>query len=156
MSNFENADGLYVQYGNQDVDNQTGTSIATVKHFRVGVQDATDIGAADVDPRPDEAFIPAGSYIKSAYLLVDTAFTSGGSATLDVGLQELDGTVIDADGLDAAIALTALNATTKAVAMDGALVGGATKLSADAYISLKRNVAAFTAGAATLVVEYIK
>lgn len=154
MTNEINSDGLYVQYGNQEVANATGTSVANTKQFKVKINDATDIGSADVDPRPDEAFIPSGSYITKAYLLVDDAFTSGGSATLDVGLQEADGTVIDADGLDAAVAVAAL-AADRAVAMDGALVEGTTRLTADAYISLKRNVAAFTAGAATLVVEYI-
>ena len=83
-----------------------------------------------------DAYIPAGSYITKATLVVTTAWTSGGSGTLGIGLQNSAGSAIDADGIDAAIAKTALAVNT-AVACDGALVGGtATVGAADAYISL--------------------
>ena len=86
-----------------------------------------------------------------------TAFTSGGSATLGIGAYNSAGSAIDADGIDATIALTAINATTKAVACDGALVGGAVMTgAADAYIKANYGTAAFTAGAAKLVITYIE
>jgi hypothetical protein len=89
-------------------------------------------------------------------LIVTTAFTSGGAATLTLGLQQKDGTIIDADGIDATIALAAL-AANLAVACDGALVDGtATVGSADAYLSVIYGTAAYTAGAAKLVLEYIE
>ena len=65
------------------------------------------------------------------------------------------GSAIDADGIDAAIAKTALAANT-AVACNGALVGvKATVGAADAYISFRLRTAVFTAGAGKLVIEYI-
>jgi hypothetical protein len=114
------------------------------------------LGTADVNPQPNDAFIPAGSYITKASLVVTTAFTSGGSATLGVGLQEADGTIIDADGIDAAVAVADL-AVNKAVVCNGALVGGTATVGADnSYLSLVYGTAAFTAGAAKLVIEYIE
>lgn len=97
--------------------------------------------------------IPANSLIVASYLHVGTAFTSGGSATLELGLQNTAGTAIDADGLDT-IAVAALTANSWTV-NDGALVG-ATVGTADAQISIDDAVAVFTAGTARLVVRYIE
>jgi hypothetical protein len=112
--------------------------------------------ATDVASAANDAFIPAGSYITGASLVVTTAFTSGGSATLNIGLYNAAGTAIDADGIDATVAVADL-AANKAVACNGALVGGtATVGAADAYVSWDYDTAAFTAGAAKLVIEYIE
>lgn len=154
-----NEDGLEVlMHGEQgDVKDNGGSVTSVVNQFVYNIADATTLGSSDVDPASNDAFIPAGAYIKGAYLIVETAFTSGGAATLGLGLQEKDGTIIDADGIDAAIALTAINAVGKVVNCDGALVGGTLTVgSADAYISSLYGTAAFTAGAAKLVIEYVK
>ena len=96
--------------------------------------------------------IPANSFIKNAYLEVSTAFTSGGSATLELGFQETDGSVIDADGIDT-IAVAALTVGSWTV-NDGALVGAAIG-TLDAQISIDDATAVFTAGVGRLVIEYI-
>ena len=96
--------------------------------------------------------IPAFSLIKNAYLEVSTAFTSGGSATLELGFQETDGSVIDADGIDT-IAVAALTVGTWIV-NDGALVGAVVG-ALDAQISIDDATAVFTAGIGRLVIEYI-
>ena len=116
----------------------------------------TDLGTSISTPQDHDAFIPAGSYITGAHLIVTTAFTSGGSATLTIGTYTQAGAAVDADGIDAAVALAAIGAD-KAVACDGAAVGGtATVGGADVYVEAIYGTAAFTAGEAKLVIEYIE
>ena len=155
---YTNADGLFVITNNaQGAARDNGLHAQNgVKTMVFELKDATALGTSDVDPQPNDAFIPAGAYITKASLVVTTAFTSGGSATLGIGLQQADGTIIDADGIDAAVAVADL-AANKAVVCNGALVGGtATVGAANAYMSLVYGTAAFTAGDAKLVIEYIE
>jgi len=155
---YTNADGLQVlTNGAAGVPKDEGTtSVSAIKTMVVKIGDATALGSSAATPDDHDPFIPAGSFIKSASLVVTAAFTSGGAATLTIGAYDQAGTAIDADGIDAAIALAAVGAD-KAVACDGALVGGtATVGSDDAYIKANYGTAAFTAGAATLVIEYIE
>ena len=153
---YTNSDGLQVlTNGAAGVAKDEGTNaISAVKTLTVKIGDATALGSSAATPDDHDPFIPAGSYIKAATLNVTTAFTSGGSATLGIGAYTQAGGAIDADGIDATIALTALNATTKAVVGDGALVAGAINVgAADAYIKANYGTAVFTA---TLVIEYIE
>ena len=155
---YTNADGLFVITNNaQGAVRDNGLNAQNgVKTMVFELKDATALGTSDVNPQPNDAFIPAGAYITKASLVVTTAFTSGGSATLGIGLQQADGSIIDADGIDAAVAVADL-AANKAVVCNGALVGGtATVGAANAYMSLVYASAAFTAGAAKLVIEYIE
>jgi hypothetical protein len=156
---YNNADGLRVLTNNDQgaaVD-AGNTAVSEVKTLVIDIADATTIGSSAATPVANDPVIPANSYITGAHLLVTTAFTSGGAATLTIGAYDSAGSAIDADGIDAAVALTAINATTKAVACDGALVGGAVMTGAsDAYIKPNYGTAAFTAGAAKLVITYIE
>lgn len=154
---YTNADGLLViTDGAQGEVNGSGLIVDNAKKYLVyDLADATTLTDAPNTPVANDPYIPSGSFVTGAWLLVETAFTSGGLATLDVGLQELDGTEIDDDGLDADIAVAAL-AANKGVVMDGALAASQTALmTADAYVSISYETAAFTAGAAKIVVEYI-
>lgn len=153
---WTNADGLTVlMHGEQGEVNVTGATVGPLHQSVVlEITDATALGTSySTAAGPNDAYIPAGAVVTSAYTIVDTAFTSGGAATLSVGLYNAAGTAIDADGLDATVAVAALGAN-KVVAGDGALVG-AEKLTANAYIGAIYGTAAFTAGAAKIVVEYI-
>lgn len=155
---YTNADGLFIVTDEaQGAVRDNGVTASNgIKTLVFEIKDATLLGTSDVNPQPNDVFIPAGSYITKASLVVTTAFTSGGSATLGVGLQQADGTIIDADGIDAAVAVADL-AANKAVVCNGALVGGtATVGAANSYLSLVYGTAAFTAGAAKLVIEYIE
>lgn len=118
-------------------------------------------GGSTVDsPSSLNAAIPSGAWIKSATLFVKTAFV-GATGTLTIGLYDKAGTAIDADGIDAAIAVTAIDAVGDVVLCNGALVGGlvtgVSSLTTDSgmYIGALSATANFTAGAARLVVEYI-
>ncbi len=96
------------------------------------------------------ATIPANSLIKSAQIYVVDAMT-GTSGTLTVGLEKQDGTDIDADGIDAAVAQAALVADA-VIICDGALVGAS--IGADAGQLLVATGGTVTAGEFKVVVEY--
>lgn len=154
---YTNADGLLVlTNGAAGTPADNGIAEYGKKFLVVDIADATAIGTSAAAPAANDAFIPAGSYITGAHLVVTTAFTSGGSAALNIGLYNAAGSAIDADGIDATIAVADL-AANKAVVCNGALVGGtATVGAANAYVSWDYDTAAFTAGAAKLVIEYIE
>ena len=153
---YNNADGLYILTDNaQGAVNQTGSAEYGPKFLVINIPAATAIGSATVAPAANDAFIPAGAYITKASLIVTTGFT-GTSATLNIGLQTAAGAAIAAQGITAATAVTALATTGKAVACAGTYVGGTTTVgSANAYVSIDYDTAAFTAGAGKLVIEYI-
>ena len=154
---YVNADGLEVlTAGEQGTAAKRGTSLSSQKKSLVMTITGTEVPSSVATPQDHDAFIPAGSYITSASLIVTTAFTSGGSATLTIGTYTQAGAAVDADGIDAAIALAAIGAD-KAVACNGAAVGGtATVGGADVYVEAIYGTAAFTAGEAKLVIEYIE
>ena len=149
---YTNADGLLVlTNGEAGTPAENGrTAVAAKKNLIVDI-DLTKGGQSwrsGVD-----AFIPAGSYITSAALVVKTAAAGGSIVT--VGLLEADGTAIDADGIDAAVAVADL-AANKAVACNGALVGGTATVGADdAYVGISTS-GTFTAGQLLLLIEYIE
>ncbi len=154
---YVNADGLEVlTAGEQGTAAKRGTSLSSQKKALVMNITGTEVPSSVATPQDHDAFIPAGSYITGASLIVTTAFTSGGSATLTIGTYTQAGAAVDADGIDAAVALAAIGAD-KAVACDGAAVGGtATVGGADVYVEAIYGTAAFTAGEAKLVIEYIE
>lgn len=149
---YTNADGLRVlTNGDAGVAAQNGVNAASAKKTMTAIVDLTK-GDQDFT-NGEDAFIPAGSFITAASMIVTTAAAGGTNVVL--GLKEADGTVIDADGIDAAV-LTAALAANKAVACDGALVGGtATVGAANAHLSVDVT-GTFTAGVFTLVIEYIE
>lgn len=100
------------------------------------------------------AKIPANSLIIAAYVYEGTAFDStSGTTTIDLGLQEADGTEIDNDGIDVDV-ITADGSAGGWTVADGALVG-ATIGTTDGYIVATPSVSDLTAGKARLVVEYM-
>lgn len=154
---WTNADGLKVKFGLELSDGYNhGLTSATPKIITMDldpVNKALPL-AADVDQAHPS--IPAGAYITKASLVVTEAFTSAGVTTLDIGLCQVDGTVIDLDGIDAVIAKAAL-AADLAVACNGALVGGTATVGAtDAYLYFTTSIGPYTAGKARLVIEYVE
>lgn len=153
---YTNADGQYILTGSDQgaVKRNGSTAVGVRKTLVVEFNDLTTLADASWTPTANDAFIPSGAIILKSTLVVDTAATSGGLAVLDVGLYQADGTVIDDDGLDAAIAVASLTADT-VVDGDGADVG--TRVGAnDAYVGATYDTAAFTAGAIKVIVEYVE
>ena len=152
MADWTNSDGLEIRFKNPEA-GATGAQVVggATKELIVDFDFATAITAA---ADGHEAFIPAGAYIKSATLIVTSAMT-GTSGTLTIGLAQKDGTVIDADGIDAAVAQATL-ISSAVVKCDGALAGGTAAIGANngyVYTSLGGTV---TGGRGRLVIEYIE
>lgn len=159
MGNWTNNDGLQVQYGEQDVARVGGVH-APSKRIVIDF-DFSDLPSFTADLNNDgtkngffggDANVPAGAFITNAYIIVTTPFAGGTS--YNIGTYEADGTVIDADGIDAAVAVADL-AANKAVVCDGASVGGVITYANDGYVVIAAT-GTFTAGEAKLVIEYIE
>lgn len=154
-----NDDGVSIRYGNsQGKATNIGSPSASggTKFVEVDITaselNAHTVADAYFGATPD-VVIPAGATIVAATIYVTTAFDSGGSATLDLGFLKADGTELDYNGIDVAIAESALDTIGKTVACDGALVGGVL-LTVDAYPSYGVNTATFTVGQGRLLIEY--
>ena len=165
-----NDDGLYVTFGTEKADPSKGGQLAVAdgewKVVEAEIADMTDLGttAEIIGTEGGEAArgveVPKGAFIYKVVLEVETACTSGGSATLDIGLiQAADRTTaVDDDGLIAAGALATMDAAgdiveyTQGSTGHGALIG--TALAANSVLCASYNTAAFTAGKVRIRVYY--
>jgi hypothetical protein len=156
---YTNSDGLHVlTHGGQGVVQDKGVTEEGSSFLVMDIADFTAIGSsfgsANIDP--NDAVLPAGAVILGATLVMTTAATSGGSATLTIGTYNAAGTAIDADGIDATVGVAALGASA-VVRCDGAQAAGVGGyLSAAAHIGIIYGTAVFTAGAGKLIVEFKK
>ena len=109
-------------YGAREIEDVLGSKYAGSNGVNIlnYVFSYDDLPVATLDEAQQR--IPANSFIVSATLRVLTAI-DGTTPTLTIGLVEKDGTTIDADGIDAAIAESAIDAVGETVLCDGALVG---------------------------------
>ena len=154
-----NMDGLIVRSGARTVDSNVGRVTAVegaTKQLVLNIK-GTELGDTldtTSEAVTNGAVIPQGALITAAYLIVTTAFTSGGSAVLDIGTYTTAGAAVDDDGIDAAIAVASLTANAD-FACDGAQVGTVITTSGGVVVAATYDTAAFTAGAAKLVVEYV-
>ena len=155
---YTNSDGLYVlTNGDQGTVLTQGTTAGSNRQVMVLDYTLTGLGTTfgSSNINPQNPFIPAGSVILSATIVMTTAATSGGSATLTIGTYNSAGTAIDADGIDATVAVAALGASAT-VRCDGAHLTTDGYLTANAYIGAIYATAAFTAGVAKVIIEYAK
>lgn len=152
-----NNDGLEVGFGTIDTENPQSASLRTVGKLNQIETELVYDNLPAAGAVGGKVFrIPANSTITRAWVVVEEGFTSAGATTLDIGLQEKDGTVIDADGIDAAIALTAIDTVGEVVVHDGALVGGVVTIGdADGYVYVTVGTGPYTAGKGVLTVEYL-
>lgn len=143
----------YTHFGARNIDTQypqqynqgQGQKVQTI-NFSYDTLPAASVDDAIVQT------LPANSYIESATLRVLEAFAGGTS--YNIGLYETDGTAIDADGIDAAIALTAIDAVGETVLCDGALVQALTGIGTDAAQVVIAATGTFTAGRASLEIVF--
>jgi hypothetical protein len=162
---WTNADGLVVGFGTHTADNAVPAVVSEAGPFKVvqamvlgtAIEASASLTAASLPPQAIR--IKRGSLIKRATFETVVAFT-GSSSTLNIGTYKADtiATVDDADGIDATIALTAMDAVGETVICDGALVNGVVPVGAtsdsDVQIVFGYGTAAFTAGKGILTVEY--
>lgn len=158
-----NSDGLYVMYGPAaSRDAVAGSALVfgddqiltlSLDYARLPAFSANEALGVIYGSLPNAA-IPDGAIIKSAIITVDTAFSTGSSPTLSVGLVTIAGSVVtevDNDGLlDAVTLSTAGTVNTGA----GALIN--TKLAAGApcYVWVTVQTASYTAGHGRLQITY--
>jgi hypothetical protein len=165
MVQWTNDDGLQVPFG-QDQARETasipGKAVGGVKQYMVVDINFDDLPTFTADLNNDgtrngfsdsDDYIPAGSYITKASLIVETLFAGGTS--YNIGTYEQDGTLIDVDSIDAAVALTVIDGANDVVACDGALVGGILSTTLDSYLVVAAT-GTFTAGKMKLVIEYLQ
>jgi len=156
---YTNADGLRVLTGLgegtvQDAGTQLHGPMQTLVKEITFTALGTTFTSADIDL--NDPMIPANALIINADLIMTAAATSGGSATLTIGTYLPSGTAVDADGIDATVALTAMDVIGDVVQCDGAQVNGLLTVgTAAVYVGALYATAAFTAGVGTLVVQYI-
>jgi len=164
-STWTNSDGLKVGFGKHTADNDTPAVISSNSGRKVMVVEINGADLVDTfaatNVKPGSPTIKRGSSILSATLMVSEVFVSGGGGTLDIGLWGLNAGVVDvADGIDADIAVAAINGIGEIVHCDGALVNGTVPAGAtandDCVIAPSYETAVFTAGRGTLTIEYIE
>jgi len=146
---YENTAGINVlnHYGPRDRDASKGgqaKSTGQIKRaeWQFDYSDLPTYGSTNL-----QFAIPANATIVSSKWITGTAWAGGTS--LNVGLYQGDGTVIDADGLDAAITPTTAGAV---IDGNGALVGAT--IGANAGELTVAATGTYTAGTATVIVEY--
>lgn len=156
---YTNADGLRVlTNADQGAVKTQGTAVTGMTQVLVVDLTLTSLGTTFTSTNIDlnNPFIPAGSLIKRADLVMTTAATSGGSATLTIGTYNAAGSAIVAAGIDSAVALTAIDAIGETVRCDGTHTTTAGYIAENAYIGAIYATAAFTAGVGKLYIEYVK
>jgi hypothetical protein len=157
MGIWYNNDGLRIKLGVDEARVTRGGEYASYGDFReyeVVIGPLTALGTSEAI-QAHGVLIPAGFFIESVDVIANVAATSGGSATLDVGLiRQNTTTAYDDDGLVAALALASINVAgertvlTAGVTSAGALIG--TALANTGLITASYNTAAFTAGEVTV------
>lgn len=147
-----NNDGLYVKFGTEEGVAGTAGEYTTRGPTRLTevLLTGTALGTAAAI-QDDHTVIPAGARIEKVEVIAQTAMTSGGSATLNVGFSRLDrSTELDYDGLLAAFPLASMNAVgetnslTNGSSGAGVLVG--TVLANAGLLTADYDTAAFTGG----------
>jgi hypothetical protein len=148
---LESVNGKQVYFGVLPDKAKLGHTAAGMDSVRVARWDFSyDDLPADDSGNDMLAYIPANSFIEAAYLKVGTAWASGTS--IDIGLAQTDGTVIDADGIDAAVATASLTADA-IIDCNGALVGASVGGN-DAVLEITAT-GTYTAGTAVLEIHYL-
>ena len=162
MAEWINTDGLRVRFGTEEAEVTRGgelPSAGTSREVTFNLTLTTLGSGSALVPDTMGVFIPSGARIFEIEVLNETAATSGGSATLNLGLNRLDTTTaIDVDGLLVTAPLADFNLAgetkvyTIGVTGVGALVG--TTLANPGVLVADYDTAAFTAGELRITVRF--
>lgn len=150
QATWTNKDGLSVGFGPRDTRNIEAGSVEVKGQVRQLEQDIF-WNVANTGASARKAVIPAGAIIKSATLITDEAFVGG--TAVSVGTIKTDGTGAAATAVVTATEGAIANLTAGNVVVGaGALIGAATANPVQITYTL---TGTFTAGKATLLIEYI-
>lgn len=156
-STWSNADGLVVGFGTRtvEVNSAHGVNLGGQRQqLKVRVKGGSEIKDSDVSGQLlYSGTIPAGSLLESAKLIVKTAF-AGTNAVMDIGTYNAStGAAVADNNIDSAIAVTSIDGDGDVITCDGAAIG--TVLTVDSKVGITYDTAAFTAGEAELIIEYV-
>lgn len=160
---WTNSDGLYIKFGTEEATVGTAGEYSIMvgpEHMTEAVITLTSL-ATSAARQNETVTIPSGVRITKVKVINEVTATSGGSATLNVGLQRLDrSTELDYDGLLVAAPLADYNLVGETkeyiigVTGVGALVG--TTTANPGYITADYDTAAFTAGKVRVQIFWYK
>lgn len=154
MPTWTNNDGLTIYYGASESVPATGGEYESDGLWRE-VEVKLDLTRLTDTPGTvvSRVQIPFGYQLGRVEVIADTAATSGGSATLDVGFKKMAaGTENDYNGAVAALPLANINVDGELNRLDagvtyaGALVGKVVEADEVSLVTANYNTAAFTAG----------
>jgi hypothetical protein len=162
MGSWMNNDGLYLKFGTTKATPGTAgdfLSYGETRDIEFVISDLTTLTttAAIID---DNTWVPANVIIESVQIFTDTAATSGGSATLSIGLMGNDRTTTVSDtAFVSALAFTAFDAAGETTLISAGSSGAGTKVgttvgATTGYITAKYGTAVFTAGAIRVRIRY--
>jgi len=150
---WTNKDGLNVGFGTRDVDtNAAAVVVAGDSQVRRVVMKVvgTEVGTAPTAGQlENSATIPAGAFVLSCKLYVDTQFTGAGAEFVAGGYGDTD----DPNGFVTATEGAVANLTADAV-ITGAGAYITSTLADDITVGVLSDTA-FTAGSGTMVIEYL-
>lgn len=161
VQSWYNNDGLQLFYGVDKTTTEAAGEYRTdgpLREIEVRI-DLTSLATGSQTILSNTVFFPK-MRVEEVTLEVQTAATSGGSATLDVGLVSSSdrSTEIDYDGFIAAEVLTAINTAGKKItyvngtSKAGALIG--TTTATVGHLVAKAGTAVFTAGVVYVRIKY--
>ena len=158
-----NSDGLYIKFGTEEATVGTAGEYLTTgpqQMIELTISALTALTTTGVI-QDYNVVVPKNARIEKVEVITTTDVTSGGSATLDIGLIRTDtSTAYDDDGLVAALAIASFNSAGETASLTvgstsaGALIG--TTLANNGYLVASYNTAAFTAGAVKIRIYYTR
>lgn len=162
MGSYLNQDSLFVKIGTtKAVPNLAGEfkTYAELRTVELAI-DLTTLTSSQVI-QSDQEFFPSGVRIEEVEIVTETAATSGGAPTLDIGLIQTDrSTVTSNTAFTAAVALATLTpAGAKQVLRVGSTGVGALVGSTTAqvnHICARVNASTYTAGRIVVRIRYMK
>ncbi len=157
-----NNDGLYVKFGTEEATAAVLGEVRTsaVNRELVATIDLTALASTDTI-LDFSTYLPSDAFIEAVTVETLVSATSGGSATLSVGLYKSDtSTAISATAIVAAMTLSAIdNAGTRNILTLGSTGAGAKIGSTPGFpalVSAKYGTAAFTAGKVSVRISWSK
>lgn len=154
-------DGLLIKYGTELTTPQTTGEYCVYGPLRcveikLDLTTLTDTAAIICDTFN----FPKGARIEQVDVVTETAATSGGSATLTIGLVKTDRTTaIDADGFVSALAKTSLTPAGEKILLTVGATSAGSSIGATTtdvgFITANYGTAAFTAGAVVIRIYYM-
>jgi hypothetical protein len=162
MGSYLNSDSLFVKIGTTKAVPNLAGEFKTYGELREVelVIDLTTLTSSQVI-QSDQEFIPSGVRIEEVEIVAETAATSGGAPTLDIGLIQTDRTTVTSNtAFAAAVALATMTpAGAKQVLRIGSTGVGALVGSTTAqvnHICARANAATYTAGRIVVRIRYMK